>query len=122
VFAPDAVPDYAPLVALAEKASQAEPKNYSIAVTHGAVLYRAGKPAEAVRRLQEAVALHGKGGAAYDGFLLAMAHGQLKQDEAARKELARAAEWLDRNYGEAMRQEKNTPALHWHLRLEFQVL
>jgi tetratricopeptide (TPR) repeat protein len=62
--------------------------------TWGAVLYRAGRCAEAVDRLSEAVAVHGEGGAVEDWLLLALAYQRLGQAEQARKWRDKAASAL----------------------------
>jgi serine/threonine protein kinase/WD40 repeat protein/tetratricopeptide (TPR) repeat protein len=53
--------------------------------THGAVLYRAGRYPDAVARLKESMAAHGKGGTVQDWLFLALAHHQMKQVDEARK-------------------------------------
>jgi WD40 repeat protein len=53
------------------------PSRYGYTNTLGAVLYRAGRYADAVKRLDEAVKLHGKGGTAGDWVFLALAHHRL---------------------------------------------
>src|SRR5262249_37147484 len=53
--------------------------------TCGAALYRAGRYAEAVDRLSEAVTESGDGGAVEDWLFLALAHQGLGQAEQARK-------------------------------------
>src|SRR5262249_36489815 len=53
VPAPDAVPDWGPVVQLAEKAVADDPKNCDKLLNLGAVLYRAGRYQEAAKRLEE---------------------------------------------------------------------
>jgi hypothetical protein len=43
----------------------------------GAALYRDGKPAEAIKELDEAVKLHGDGGSLWTRLFLALAHQRL---------------------------------------------
>jgi serine/threonine protein kinase/WD40 repeat protein/tetratricopeptide (TPR) repeat protein len=53
--------------------------------THGRVLYRAGRYRDAVERLNQAIAVQGKGGTMHDWLFLALAHHGLKQPDEARK-------------------------------------
>jgi len=88
---PDAVGDYARLVALAELVvSEApDPVKHALLNTLGAILYRAGQYKEAVARLNEGIALD-KGEASMQDFLfLAMAQHRLGETGEARKTLAR---------------------------------
>jgi hypothetical protein len=64
--------------------------------TLGAVLYRAGRPAEAVPRLNAAAKQQGEG-AAEVWLFLALAHSTLAQRDEARKWLERAKVWFKQN-------------------------
>ncbi len=57
--------------------------------TLGAALYRAGRPAEAIGRLEEAIRARGGAGSPRDWALLTLAHGRLGHRAEARR-------WLDR--------------------------
>ena len=78
-LAPDALSDWAPAIALAEKASQSDPQSASYWNTWGAMLYRAGRFDEALACLSKAEALVQTPGKANGlspadvGFFLAMA-------------------------------------------------
>ena len=58
--------------------------------TLGAALYRSGQHAEAVRTLEEAVQLYGKGGTNWMKFFLAMAHQRQGNTAKAKEWLAKA--------------------------------
>nr|WP_315850942.1 tetratricopeptide repeat protein [Planctomyces sp. SH-PL62] len=90
VLAPDAVADPARVVSLAEAAVAARPGERACLGTLGAVLYRAGRYSDAVRRLEESMAAEGRGGTPFDWLFLAMAHHRLGHAEEARS-------WLDRS-------------------------
>jgi hypothetical protein len=55
----------------------------------GAVLYRAGRPGEAIRRLEEAIRARGEAGSSRDWAFLALANHHLGHGSEARG-------WLDR--------------------------
>jgi WD40 repeat protein/Flp pilus assembly protein TadD len=86
---PQAVPDLEPAVELARLAVRANPKNHYPRNTLGAILIRAGQYQEAVRELNEAIKLHGRGGTSWNFLFLAMAHHQLGKQSEARSWLAR---------------------------------
>jgi tetratricopeptide (TPR) repeat protein len=119
-LAPDAVADGKAAKQLAESAVAGAPKESAYVGTLGAALYRAGQYREAVRRLNEAIALQGKGGAAQDWLFLAMAHHRLGHAAEAKKWLGKAAQEID----QAVRDDpKNTAAaLPWNQRLELRIL
>jgi hypothetical protein len=54
------------------------------------VLYRAGQFEAAIQRLNQSIALHGRGGTPWDWLFLAMAHGRLGHMEEARRWLEKA--------------------------------
>jgi Tfp pilus assembly protein PilF len=102
VLAPDAVADYGPIVALAEKAvarshTVADVHRQAMLNTLGAALYRARRLDEAITRLNEAVKAHPKGGTAADWFFMAMAHAQAGDQAAAGPWYQKAVEWTDQN-------------------------
>jgi Tfp pilus assembly protein PilF len=105
-----AVPDLGRAVRLSEGTVAQRPKSASLLNTLGTILYRAGRYAEAVRRLQEAVAAGGEGGAAHDWLVLAMARQRLGQRVEARRALARARQLL-----------REKPATTWNERLELEL-
>jgi hypothetical protein len=78
-----ALDDYGPLLRAAEEAT-AGPTDANRLNTLGALLYRAGRFADAVRQLERSVDAHGAGGTAHDALFLAMAHGRLGHGEEAR--------------------------------------
>jgi tetratricopeptide (TPR) repeat protein len=87
-LAPGAVPDPKPLVERMEKEFQTGPAPWWYFNTLGAALYRAGRFADAVRRIEEGIKIQGKGGVPQDWLFLAMAHHRLGHAAQARK-------WLD---------------------------
>jgi WD40 repeat protein/tetratricopeptide (TPR) repeat protein/tRNA A-37 threonylcarbamoyl transferase component Bud32 len=121
-YAPDAVEDLPRVVRLAEEVAGRHPKKYATLNTLGAVLYRAGRYEDAVRRLEEAIKAHPRGGAPFDFLFLAMAHQRLGHGEEARRWLARATEWAER----AERGQLSDPTiqlpLFWIQRLELRLL
>jgi hypothetical protein len=88
VVGPDAVPDIAAVVRLAER-SVAAGRSYANLNTLGVALYRAGRYQESVNKLNEAVAEHKQGGGPQDWFFLAMAHKRLDNETEAKQ-------WLDK--------------------------
>jgi hypothetical protein len=78
--------------------------------TRGAVLYRAGRHASAVRQLNEAVAVHGTG-MVEDWLFLSLAHQRLGHAAEAKK-------WLDRARG----QKPSTRAKQFWENLEVDLL
>jgi WD40 repeat protein len=86
----------AELVTLARSGTTAEPQDGQARELLGAALYRAGRAAEAVAELEEAVRLHGKSGSLWSRLFLALAHRRLghadKAQEYRRQALA-ASGW-----------------------------
>ena len=76
---PQAVDDYGPAIALAERLRAAQPKNQMIATALGALLFRAGKFEQAATRLTEASQLDKdpRSSPIYTWYFLAMAHHRL---------------------------------------------
>jgi WD40 repeat protein/serine/threonine protein kinase/tetratricopeptide (TPR) repeat protein len=91
---PDAVGDYAPVIALSEKTVQKAPNAgyaHMVLNTLGALLYRAGRFKEAIARLDEGVKASQGKALPHDWLFLAMAHHRLGEVDQARKLLARVA-------------------------------
>jgi tetratricopeptide (TPR) repeat protein len=90
-LAPDALGDVAPAVRLAEHAARINPHCTQYLQGLGAILYRAGRFDEAVRRLEEVDLLEKQGGSNFSractGSFLAMAHHRLHHAAEARKQL-----------------------------------
>jgi tetratricopeptide (TPR) repeat protein len=63
---------------------------HAVRNTQGMVLYRSGRHAEAVDRLQESINAHGAGGDFHDWVFLALAHHALGHAEEARRWLEKA--------------------------------
>ena len=87
---PEAVADYTPVLALAERLRADRPKDPWAVDTLGALLFRAGRFTEAIKRLTEAEQLppDQRTSPLYGWFLLAMAHHRLGHADEARR-------WLD---------------------------
>jgi WD40 repeat protein/serine/threonine protein kinase/tetratricopeptide (TPR) repeat protein len=95
VLGPDAVGDFEQPVRLAQAALAGRPKTYAYLNTLGAALYRAGHHQDAVRQLEEAIAVNGGSGTAGDWVFLAMAHYRLGNAREAKEWLAKMVRWLD---------------------------
>jgi WD40 repeat protein/serine/threonine protein kinase/tetratricopeptide (TPR) repeat protein len=91
---PGGLDDYTRPVALAEYAVKKVPvrAKHGVLNTLGAVLYRAGRYQEAVKRLTEGIAAEKGNGLIQDWVFLAMAHHRLGQAGEARKWLAKVRE------------------------------
>src|SRR5207249_1037260 len=88
-LAPDAVPDPKAVVALAERAVAAAPRNPAALATLGAALLRAGDASQATVRLREAVAQDPDAPAAW--LFLALVEQRRGHAGEAAKALAKAA-------------------------------
>jgi WD40 repeat protein/tetratricopeptide (TPR) repeat protein len=110
-FAFDAVADPTVPVQLARRAVEGN-REYATLNTLGAVLCRGRRFAEARETLEEGIRLEGKGGTAWDGFLLAIIEHHLDHAEKARQ-------WLDRG---VKRMDESASGLPWDNRLELVVL
>jgi WD40 repeat protein/tetratricopeptide (TPR) repeat protein len=98
---PDSGIPPADLVALAERAVRADETSWSSRENLGASLYRAGRFEDAIRTLEQAIKLHGKGGTLWMKLFLALAHQRLGQADEARTwheqaKLPEKARWQDR--------------------------
>jgi serine/threonine protein kinase/WD40 repeat protein/tetratricopeptide (TPR) repeat protein len=120
VLASDAVPDLGPVVKQMETWLEASPKDPERLLCLGAVLYRAGRFAQAEQKLQEAVMSADKKGSPFLLLLLAMTQHQQKQGDKAHASLGQArqlleqqtprhaqagASWPDRLTGQLLRRE-----------------
>jgi hypothetical protein len=81
-------------VAVARKAVELAPRGGDCWRTLGVAHYRAGDWPAAVAALTKATALHA-GGDAWEGFVLAMAHGQLGDKQQARHWYDQAVRWME---------------------------
>ncbi len=86
---PDALPDLAPAVRLAELAMVAS-VDHNHLNTLGAILYRTGRFKDAISRLREAIEKDGRDDLAQDWLFLAMAHHRLGDAKEARAALDKA--------------------------------
>jgi len=126
VLAADAVADYSRPVALAQKAVKSDPASHSRLTALGAILYRAGRLDEAIKRLTEAEQLatdadpKTKVSPAYKWFFLAMAHHRLRQHDKAKKCFDKAVAWTDKVMQD--HQESTGPRLPWSRRVTLQLL
>jgi WD40 repeat protein/tRNA A-37 threonylcarbamoyl transferase component Bud32 len=94
-FGPNAVADLERPVRLAERAVASAPKRARYLNHLGALLYRAGRYEEAVRRLDEARAARGGEGIVFDWVWLAMAHQRLGHGAEARRWFGKVVHELD---------------------------
>jgi tetratricopeptide (TPR) repeat protein len=105
-LAPDAVDAYEPVIACATKAVEAQPESDQLLNTLGAILYRAGRRDEAIRRLTELdQRRETKDGAvqsspAYTWYFLAMAHHEAGHAERTREYMKKANQWTDKALAE----------------------
>ncbi len=83
-------------VGWAKKAVQRAPNVRSFWITLGVAFYRAGDWKGSIAAMEKSVAL-GKGAAAYDWFMLAMAHWQQGDKEEARRLYDRGMQWMEKN-------------------------
>ncbi|MHB8974089.1 MAG: hypothetical protein ACYC3X_26230 [Pirellulaceae bacterium] len=124
-LAPDALSDWAPAIAIAEKNSQSDPQSAFYLNTWGAVLYRAGRFDEALAQLSAADALakdpsNANGlSPAYTWFFLAMTQQRLGHAEEAKPWLDKAVAWTDKILAEA---DQGTAGLSWNRRLTLKLL
>jgi serine/threonine protein kinase/WD40 repeat protein/tetratricopeptide (TPR) repeat protein len=125
ILGPDAVPHRGEAVKLAARAVQDGPKG-DHGMTWGAALYRTGRFAEAIRRLEQAClalekqdvgkpAMHAP---AYAWYFLAMAHQRLGHSQEARRWLDKAVSWTK----EQLNDPKSDASRVWNRRLTLQLL
>jgi serine/threonine protein kinase/WD40 repeat protein len=123
VIGPDSGADLAPVARALESLLAREPNHYAAQNTLGCVLYRLGRYAESVRRLDESLRLHGRQGTFYDWLFLAMAHHGLGHPAEARAWLDRSKHWLDQADRGAIRSDPFlTLPLAWDVRLQALIL
>jgi tetratricopeptide (TPR) repeat protein len=101
-LAPNAVDNYAPVLALAERLRADRPEDQKRVQSLGALLYRAGRFEEAVERLMEAERLSTDPRASpiHGWFFLAMAHHRLGHAGEARRWLDKAMTASDQAIGD----------------------
>jgi tetratricopeptide (TPR) repeat protein/WD40 repeat protein len=119
---PDAVSDWQPVVRLAETALAVDPKNCDRLQLLAAVLYRAGRFEEAVKRLTEAEvafqeAQNPRSTVIYNWLFQAMTRHRLGQADEARKWLEKAVEAID----QPPEQSRDANAMVWNRRLTLQL-
>src|SRR5262249_33987901 len=119
-LAAGAVPDYQPVIALAERAAREDPKSHANDL--GAVLLRAGRPADALKSLERAVQVHGRGGDGYDRVLLALTHHALGHKDEAARWLRQAEEWIDAAEAGKLDDPEYKLPLAWDQRLALRLL
>jgi tetratricopeptide (TPR) repeat protein len=85
------------LVQLAEQAVERQPRRATCIGLLGLSLYRAGRFEEAVKRLQEAIRVHAKGGNPMDWVFLAMAYQRLDKPAQAKAWLKKYTDYLDKS-------------------------
>jgi hypothetical protein len=107
---PEALADLSPVVLLLTKAAGPNP-DADVLNTLGALLYRAGRPEEAVARLNEAIAKRNRVGTVHDWLFLALAYQRLGHESEAHAWLEKAIQHL----------EQAAPAV-WNERLELTLL
>ncbi len=111
LLSPESAVDATKLVPLAERAVEqwaaASPTTRRSCLQGlGMALYRAGRFAQAIERLHEAMQAQAKGGDAWAHFFLAMAHQQRGRKDEARQWYDKAVEWVEKNQPTL---EKNKP-------------
>jgi tetratricopeptide (TPR) repeat protein len=119
---PDAVPDWKPVVDLAEKTLAADPKDCDKLQLLGAALYRAGRFEEALKRLTEAEAAfkdaqNPRSTVIYSWLFQAMTRHRLGQAAEARRLFEKAAKVID----QPLEQFKGETAKDWSRRLTLQL-
>ncbi len=120
----DSIADFSPAIALAQRAVDGTPQNASTYNSLGAVLYRAGRFAEARKALTESDRLlretADKQGTspAYGWYFLAMTYHRLGDSEQARHWLGRANEQTNTT----MKQHAATDYIRWNRRATLKIL
>src|SRR5262249_52021276 len=117
---PNATADPSLPVRLAERALAREPRNPEFLLNLGRALYRAGQPAAAVRRIQEANARDPHSRGAEDWFFLSMAYHSLGRAAEAQRWHDKAARWMDAAL--QPKREGAEPPPGWDRRLLLQLL
>ena len=117
-LAPAALDDYQPAIDLAQRSVDLKPNDHQMLVGLAAVLYRAGRFAEALERLNAAndVPAGVSTSPAYRSYFQAMTHHRLAQPDEARR-------WLERATQESRQELENVTAPPmWHRRLTLELL
>jgi WD40 repeat protein/tetratricopeptide (TPR) repeat protein len=139
VLVPDAGPDPARLLQLAERAAVVAPRNRDSLLVRGAALYRAGKWQEAAAVLEEAratvgqkpqtpeevsgrLAPHAFDDTGYELFFLAMAHHRLGHADEARQWLEKGARWIEQGRLPKTEQGADNPRFTWNRRVAHEQL
>jgi tetratricopeptide (TPR) repeat protein len=99
---PDSGLETAGLLVLAREATQADPQGWQAREVLGAALYRAGKPSEAVRELDESVRLYGYGwgSSLWPKLFLALTHQRLGHAEKVQQLRPQAPYLVSAGWGE----------------------
>lgn len=121
-LAPLAVKDLDEPVRWARAAATDQPRNADLQSTLGAILYRAGRFEEAVRHLEEAVAIRGDRGNPIDRLFLAMAHARSGRQSTARKWLTKEISVPDRPRVPVPSASTGPFTLHWNSEIELAIL
>lgn len=111
---PEAVSDYAPVLALATRATEAAPKDPGRLNTLAAVLFRAGRLQEARAKLQEAAQIRAGAFDVWNALILAMIHQRLGEKEEAQAHLKAARAWHER--------PENTASMSWESKASLNLL
>jgi Flp pilus assembly protein TadD len=119
---PSAAPDSSLMVPIAEKDVASNPKDHDCLLALGASLYRAGRFQDALRRINVAIQVHGKGGTAYDLLFLAMVQQRLGKTPEARVSLDRAVAWIDQATKGKLKDDHVPMPRSWQHRLMLQHL
>jgi eukaryotic-like serine/threonine-protein kinase len=123
-MAPHALDDFGPAIGLATRALKSDPNSASFLTGLGAVLYRAGRFDEGLKKLQQAEAVTQKAGEervliAYRWFFLAMAHSRLHHSSDAKLWLDKARQTAD---SAMLLHKTGTQELKWNRRLTLSLL
>jgi tetratricopeptide (TPR) repeat protein len=130
-LSPDAGAEPAQLVSLAEKALAVSPKEHIDVNLLGAVLYRAGRLDDALKRLTEASTLDPgryRSNMLYTWFFLALAHHRLGHADEARRWLDKGIQGMEEALKpptEAAEKTSTTPGTippNWNRKLTLQLL
>jgi tetratricopeptide (TPR) repeat protein/roadblock/LC7 domain-containing protein len=121
---PDALTDFAPAIALAEKAIKVDANSAQFANSLGAILYRAGRFDEARQKLEETNRLASSGEQrastpAYTWYFLAMTHHRLGHADEAKKWFDKAREETEKALKE---HDTGAATLAWNRRLTLNLL
>jgi tetratricopeptide (TPR) repeat protein len=116
-LAPGAVKDYSAIVGAMELGVARHPNICRYRHPLGRILYRSGRPAEAVRELHEAIRRHPGQELAQDRLFLAMARLRQEKYAEARQDLEKAAELAKKALPAA-----GQPALSLEQRVEVELL